>query len=351
VLRTGHRRAHRVRPRIAARRTRGRGGTGLRAGFRCRWANALGGSSPSARTLSSSATSSAACRRSCAQRRGYDLAPTTSSRMATLSRCETTDFAGWAGDLPTELLAVLTEDGSDIGRVVGEEVPHVRVLGHPAAGQLGGEAVARVAAIWMDQPAHQRARMSSGECQLPVRQLDRRCVLAAGPVLRKGPWDRRMRDVKDVGFTDEGRPGSDGSTGEGRAHRGSDLLGDPLVLAIVDGPQAPESGRQVIDASVAKISAQQVAIRPGVGDRPRCVHLGPHHGRRRRSAPSPATDRWLRHAGLARDRTISHGRCEQRADIRVRIGRTDHVRTYVPMPSGRLVPAAGTIASLHRGVI
>jgi glucosylceramidase len=36
--------------------SRGRGGTGLRAGFRCRWANALGGSSPSARIARAAAT-------------------------------------------------------------------------------------------------------------------------------------------------------------------------------------------------------------------------------------------------------------------------------------------------------
>ena len=42
------RRPPRIPPHVTM--SRGRGETGLRAGFRCRWANALGGSSPSART-------------------------------------------------------------------------------------------------------------------------------------------------------------------------------------------------------------------------------------------------------------------------------------------------------------
>src|SRR3954468_2140916 len=84
-----------------------------------------------------------------------------------------------------EPLAALTEEPSDVGRQVAEEVARIGVLGHAARGQARLEAVDRPAAVGVDQAAHEGPRIALDDLALPRREDDRALVLATRPHLGK----------------------------------------------------------------------------------------------------------------------------------------------------------------------
>jgi hypothetical protein len=87
-----------------------------------------------------------------------------------------------------ELLAVLTEERTDMSGPVREEVARIRILRSTARGQVDREPVDDATAIRVDQPAKELTRTLVDEGALPPGERERPRVLLTQAMLRKYVW-------------------------------------------------------------------------------------------------------------------------------------------------------------------
>src|SRR5438067_7845711 len=162
-----------------------------------------------------------------------------------------------------EQLAVLGEDRADVGGEVREEVARIRVRPSPADGKVDREAVDGAAAVRVDEPADQLARMRVRDLSLPVDELDAPLVLLPRPVLGEGdePDPTPGLESYDGRIWSEIYP--DVAPGSRRPDCPRGSVHDLRIRRVEVDPQLRTTTTRR-DASVSEVEAEKIGVGPRV---------------------------------------------------------------------------------------